>query len=860
MNRLMRVCAPTVWIGAAVAFWMLVSSSLGMGAEALLPRPNDAPSGPADVQGPGGAALPPLADNVSADAPAISAVSDVTFPDETLVITGSRLTNARLHVWREGGIEDIVPLRSADDRLQAVVPRDWPVSTMLVWPVRDGLAGAPIRVNGATAWWAWPPRVALGGDGVPPSTVLLMGKNLKLAGVEPHVYLCGPNGAQELPVLAARAYQLTVEIPNALAPGVYKLFAHNGTGGPFGWSEPVQVEIVEAPAASQKQIDVAAFGAKPDDGNDDAPAIQRAVDAAAEAGGGVVQFAAGVYHLGKTITLPDVPGSGIHLLGAGMGNYDAPSQAVTGSGTTLRYLPAGPIPDCLVYVACRRSSLRDLTLIVGHEGIVRTIHDHQSPSRVAARVVQHDVTIRNVRMVLLDLRPDVPQQQRKDLQIYDAALHLLAPGAANLLVCDCEFHSAGSGIEIGGLQRGHTDAGYPDPSTNDVCIERCVFRGYSPGFYKEPGHPASYQHMGIFNEGIQVPNGKRVIIRECDFAGADRKGGKMMNRSISIYNTSTRDLFIADNRSHDVGMVCRRDDRLVNQGEQILFHFRYPHGGYFDVCDAGPNHVAVNPADPRNGGKLTGPHIAFDRAASRVLDEVGSNDHWIVFVSAGKGAGQYRVVVGADRSPDQIALKVERPWRVVPDATSRVTLTTAFRRNIILGNTIDAGFIDPRSKVAGILFWYNAFENVIAENTLRRVGYGVGLTSGFRNPTGWNLVRENTMEHMGGLSVECAQPAFYFDSCGAAGGATGPLFQSGSDVAGWFAVGNVARANRGKDSPTAALLHARLGDAAALQLPEQDAAGVIMPVLENSQFSEVERGIVVNRGTVWPSLRGNVEP
>ncbi len=60
-----------------------------------------------------------------------------------------------------------------------------------------------------------------------------------------------------------------------------------------------------------------------------------------------------------------------------------------------------------------------------------------------------------------------------------------------------------------------------------------------------------------------------------------------------------------------------------------------------------------------------------------------------------------------------------------------------------------------------------------------------------RNPTGWNLVRENVMEKMGGLAVESAQPAFYFDSCGAAGGPEGPLFQPDSDVAGWYAVGNV---------------------------------------------------------------------
>lgn len=856
MNHPPRIRVLMACLLSATIYRVLVVSSLCMGAEVLLPRPVDVPHGPEGVAGPGGAALPPLTDATPADAPAISAISDVTFPDETLVMAGARLTNARLLVWREGGVEDLAPLRAAEDRLQAVVPGDWPVSTMLVWPVRDGLAGAPIRVNGATAWWAWPPRVTQGDDALS-SNVLVMGRNLKLAGAEPQVYLRGPGGVQQLTVVAARAYQLTVELPRALPPGGYGLFAHNGTGGPFGWSEPVRVEIVARPAVSSKPLDVAAFGAVPDDGDDDAPAIQRAVDAAAEAGGGTIQFTPGIYHLGKTVTLPDVPGSGIHLLGAGMGDYDPASQVVTGRGTTLRYLPAGPIPDCLVHVACRWSSLRDLTLIVGHEGIVRAIHDREAPSRVAARIAGHDVTIRHARMVLLDLRPDVPQEQRKDLQIFDAALHLLAPGKANLLVCDCEFHSAGSGIEIGSLQRGHTEAGIPDPSTDDVCIERCVFRGYSPGFYKEPVQPASYQHMGIFNEGIQIPNGKRVIIRECDFAGADRRGGKMMNRSISVYNTSARDLFIAGNRSHDVGMICRRDDRLVNQGEQILFHFRYPHGGYFDVCEAGPDHVAVNPADPRNTGTMPGPHTAFDRAASRVLDEVGGNDHWIVFVSAGKGAGQYRVVVGAERLPDRVVLGLDRPWRVVPDHASRITLTTAFRRNIILGNTIDAGFIDPRSKVAGILFWYNAFENVIAENTLGNVGYGVGLTSGFRNPTGWNLVRDNEMEQMGGLAVECAEPAFYFDSCGAAGGPAGPLFQSGSDVAGWYAVGNVARSNRGKGSSVGTFLHARLGDAAAGQLPEQDAAGVIMPVLENSQFSDVERGVVLNRAAVWPLLRGN---
>jgi len=841
----------------AVVCWAWAIQGTAMLAAATLPAPVDVPRGPEGVPGPGGAALPPLAGK-PADAPAISAISDVTFPDETLVIAGDQLSGAQLRVWTEGRLEDLLPLRTASNRMQAVVPKDRSLSTMLVWPIRGEQAGAPIRVNGATVWWAWPPRLTEDQATRSPD-ILLMGKNLKLGSAEPRAYLTGPQTAKWLTVSAARAYQLAVRLPQGLRPGSYQVFAHNGSGGPYGWSEPVQLDVLPAaPQGGLQQFEVAQFGAKPDDGGDDAPAIQEAVDTAAKAGGGTIRFSAGTYHLGRTITLPDVPGRGIHLVGTGMGSYDTKTQTPDAAGTILRFLPGVSVPKCLVHVGCRSSSLRDLAVIGGHEGIVRAIHDRKAPSQVVVRVTAHDVTIERVRMVLLDLRPQVPPEKRLDLQIYDAALHLVAPGQANLAVRESEFHSAGAGIEIGTLGRGHTDDGFPDPSTDYVSIEKCVFRGYSPGFYKEPAHPASYQHMGIFNEGVQVFNGKYVIIQGCDFAGADRRGGKMMNRSICICNTSVRDLYVAENRSHDVGMVCPRADRAVNQGEQILFHFMYPHGGYFDVVEAGPAQVTVDPLDSRNGGKLTSPHMSFDRAASRVLDEVGTNDHWVVFVSSGKGAGQYRVVIGADRQRDRTVLKLERPWRVVPDRSSRITLTTANRQNLIVGNTIDAGFIDERCKVAGILFWFNGFENVIAGNTLRNLGYGIGFNSGFRNPCCWNLIRDNAMERMGGMAVESAEPAFYFDSCRTAGGPDGPLYQPGSEVAGWYAVGNAARSNQGRDSPAAAFVHALTTDEGSRRLPAQEDAGVVMPVVENSRFAGVKRGIVVNRGAIWPVLRGNV--
>lgn len=825
------------------------------GAAIRLPAPTDVPVGPPGIQAPGGMALPEMTEQVAPGGPEISAIGDMTFADETLVITGHGLDGSWLGLWSEGRYEELRPQRVASDRIQARLPEDWPESTTLVWPIAERGIGRPIRINGATAWWCWPERIRKVDLGK--LDLSLFGKNFSAGSRKPAFYLKCDSGGRWLEVSEVGCYRTTLRMPPDLSPGKYRVWAHNGSGGAHGWSEPLWVEITEmAVDATQRVTCVDDFGAMPDDGADDTAGVQAAIDDAIRAGGGTVRFSKGTYHISRTIELPEGDRGDMHLVGAGMGSYDAGGHAIR-EGSALRFLEGVSPSKCMLHIGRRFTSVEGMTLVGGHEGIVRSIHDRSAPSQVVVRIGAHDVRLHEVRVVMLDLRPVVPAAERKDLQIFDAALHLVARGPSQISVEDCEFHSAGSGIEIGTLQRGHTEDGAPDPSTDCVRIEGCIFRGYSPGFYKEPLQPATYGTMGIFNEGIQIPNGKRIVIRKCDFAGADRRGGKMIGRSICVYNTSVRELYISDNKSHDVGMVCPREDRAVNQGEQVLFHFRYPHGGYFDALEAGAADVSINPSDPRNSGKITSPHMASDRAGSRILDEVGTNDHWIVFISAGKGAGQYRAVTGITRLVDRVVLGVTPGWRVAPDRTSRITLTTAFRRNIISHNSIDAGFIDPRCKVSGILFWFNAFENIVYGNRLRHLGYGIGFNSSFRNPCGWNLVRCNSMERMGGMAVECNEPAFYFDSCRTAGGPDGPLYRKDSDVAGWYAVGNIARSNRGQEAASAAFVHAITTDAGSRGLPKEQAGGVMMPVLEHNTFTGVKRGVVINRGAIWPVIRNN---
>jgi polygalacturonase len=86
------------------------------------------------------------------------------------------------------------------------------------------------------------------------------------------------------------------------------------------------------PASSRETFDVAAYGAKGDGKTIDTPAINRAIDAANAAGGGVVHLSAGSYlcfsiHLKSNVSLDLGPGATIVAAespSSGTGGYDAP--------------------------------------------------------------------------------------------------------------------------------------------------------------------------------------------------------------------------------------------------------------------------------------------------------------------------------------------------------------------------------------------------------------------------------------------------------------------------------------------------------------------------------------------------------
>lgn len=111
-----------------------------------------------------------------------------------------------------------------------------------------------------------------------------------------------------------------------------KLGAVSAAGTILGRGRPVYGPAERQSAPADQRFDIRAFGAKGDGSSLDTPAINKAIEAASAAGGGLVHFPAGSYlcfsiHLKANVTLYFSPGASIvaaETPASGGGGYDPP--------------------------------------------------------------------------------------------------------------------------------------------------------------------------------------------------------------------------------------------------------------------------------------------------------------------------------------------------------------------------------------------------------------------------------------------------------------------------------------------------------------------------------------------------------
>lgn len=168
----------------------------------------------------------------------------------------------------------------------------------------------PFWLNRPELWFLQPTELRPGLDrnqAPPGMMVQIIGKNFLLPGDKgrPKVALVCKGKSLELTPEKAEKFSLLVNLPADLAEGAYELRVSNGTGGDAGWGEPLSIEIRKPEVWPDTVFDVKQFGAKGDDVADDTQPIREALAAAAKNGGGVVFLPWGTYRLSDWIHVPE---------------------------------------------------------------------------------------------------------------------------------------------------------------------------------------------------------------------------------------------------------------------------------------------------------------------------------------------------------------------------------------------------------------------------------------------------------------------------------------------------------------------------------------------------------------------------
>jgi hypothetical protein len=238
-----------------------------------------------------------------------------------------------------------------------------------------------------------------------------------------------------------------------------------------------------------------------------------------------------------------------------------------------------------------------------------------------------------------------------------------------------------------------------------------------------------------------------------------------------------------------------------------------------------------------------------------VLDEVREDGNWILFVSAGKGAGQFREIKDFERKDGAVTFSLSEPWRVIPDASSRVNLMPAYRRVVIYDNFVDTGELIETHKTHGVTFWFDSFDNVVEGNTFRNLTSGIIFNSRFRGPTGWNTTRDNVVENIYGYPGDTSEKAAgYVDHTRVVVQWPEPRDRV------WYQVGNVARNNTIRNAEVGAYLHTRYTGLVRQNKPEPVAhpdGGIVLSVIEGNVLEAVREGIVVSSPVNAAVVRSN---
>jgi hypothetical protein len=297
-------------------------------------------------------------------------------------------------------------------------------------------------------------------------------------------------------------------IPEGIPPGLYDVWVHNGSGGESGWGGPLQLEVTPA-AGPVVIVDARKYEAKGDGMADDTEAIQRALDAAAQAARkagrncrAAVALAPGTYNISSSLIVPPMTG----LKGSGSGNCILRGVGTEPTVPGESRLSRAATPAAVVQLGSR-ASLLDLT-ITGQtlkgagDGNVQIRESRWQDAVTGA-------SIRNCRIAGQD--NEIPPSYGMYLRLGPVGGVRCGSEVDDLEICDCRFEQCGIGL--GQVARRarivRCDAmGIGGGTQIDCYFARNRVHGGIKGMLASIWPSSSYHNLYALNEVFDVANGR----------------------------------------------------------------------------------------------------------------------------------------------------------------------------------------------------------------------------------------------------------------------------------------------------------------------------------------------------------------
>jgi Pectate lyase superfamily protein len=368
--------------------------------------------------------------------------NDPVGPDETVLVTGADLneiksaTVARIH---DQGLtsapeekNSVAVLQANPLSLKFVIPKEF-TAGIYRFTLAYGEGSLTGRINLPTVYWA---QGNLGEAVSPAGWVQVFGRNIIRQAEHARLVFVPDGGGAPVaaPLTKGDMWRGAFRVPDQLPQGQYKLRLSNGDGGDSEWVDAGSM-IVRAPDPEPTQsFDVRAYGAVGDGQVDSTRAINAAINAAKQNGGGTVYFPRGRYLVSDTLIIP-------------------PHVRIRGERTDLVNLVwpdfADPPPALLQGTA--QFSIEDLTIYASnHLHVISggfVFRDTRVPNA-------GDIAIRRVRIRASAFRgqmdTEATVQRMKDLQrvFPDSAPDTIRLTGNRIEVSDCDILGSGNSLHL----------------------------------------------------------------------------------------------------------------------------------------------------------------------------------------------------------------------------------------------------------------------------------------------------------------------------------------------------------------------------------------------------------------------------